>query len=57
MTGAAPAATINETRGHRRVATEDAWTPRELLGLCPRELADKKLDDPAHLDIAVTRHE
>ena len=57
MTGAAPAATINETRGHRRTATEDAWTPRELLGLCPRELADKKLDDPAHLDIAVTRHE
>jgi len=32
--------------GYRRIATEEAWAPRELVDLYRRELAAKTLDDP-----------
>ena len=33
-------------RGYRRIATEEAWAPKELIDLYRRELAAKTLDDP-----------
>jgi 5-carboxyvanillate decarboxylase len=41
----APDATANRP-GHLRIATEEAWASREMLGLYRRMLADKTLDDP-----------
>ena len=31
---------------YRRIATEEAWAPKELLALYRRELEAKTLDDP-----------
>jgi 5-carboxyvanillate decarboxylase len=46
MTDSAAAASIEKARGYRRIATEEAWAPPELLNLYRRELTEKKLDDP-----------
>ncbi len=32
--------------GYRRIATEEAWAPKELIDLYRREIAAKTLDDP-----------
>lgn len=38
--------TVGKAPGYRRIATEEAWAPPELLKLFRRELADKTIDDP-----------
>ncbi len=45
MTSTASAA-IKKAPGYRRIATEEAWAPRELLKLYRRVLAERSLDDP-----------
>ncbi len=37
---------IGKVPGYRRIATEEAWAPRELIDMYRRELADKSIDDP-----------
>jgi len=46
MTETAPVAAINKAPGYRRIATEEAWAPAELLNLYRRMLAEKSIDDP-----------
>jgi 5-carboxyvanillate decarboxylase len=37
---------MNAPPGYKRIATEEAWAPKELIDLYRRELAAKTLDDP-----------
>jgi len=46
MTETAPVAAINKALGYRRIATEEAWAPAELLNRYRRVLAEKSIDDP-----------
>jgi len=43
---ASTANAIGKAPGYRRIATEEAWAPPELIKLYRRELADKKIDEP-----------
>lgn len=40
------ATAIGKAPGYRRIATEEAWAPPELINLYRQELADKAIDDP-----------
>ncbi len=42
----AAAAVIQKAPGYRRIATEEAWAPPELINLYQRELEAKTIDDP-----------
>ncbi len=47
MTATAFAATsIRKDPGYRRIATEEAWAPPELVNLYRRVIAEKTIDDP-----------
>lgn len=46
MISAASAANIQKAPGYRRIATEEAWAPPELLDLYRHVLSEKSLDDP-----------
>jgi 5-carboxyvanillate decarboxylase len=43
---ASTAVEIVKAPGYRRIATEEAWAPPELIKLYRRELAEKLIDDP-----------
>jgi 2,3-dihydroxybenzoate decarboxylase len=40
------ATSIGKAPGYRRIATEEAWAPPELIRMYRKELADKAIDDP-----------
>ncbi len=46
MTNSVSATNVQKAPGYRRIATEEAWAPAELLNLYRRELAAKTIDDP-----------
>jgi 5-carboxyvanillate decarboxylase len=43
---ATPTAQIGKAPGYRRIATEEAWAPRELINLYRHALEGKTIDDP-----------
>jgi 5-carboxyvanillate decarboxylase len=46
MTSTVSAPVIRNDPGYRRIATEEAWAPSELLNLYRRVLTEKTLDEP-----------
>lgn len=41
----------NDTPGYKRIATEEAWAPAEMLDLWRRIIREKTFDDPGFLNM------